>query len=87
MARRNLISPVSTEEPTVVGRGGMVTATDVIALESITVNMGDPRHDVNGSGSTDEATRPQSPKAWSGSQRGHRTRSAGKLRTGGRATP
>lgn len=61
MARRNLIYSVSTEEPTVVGIGCMVTATYVIALESIYVNMGDPLHDVNGSGSTDEATRPKSP--------------------------
>jgi hypothetical protein len=87
MARMDLIYPVSTEEPTVVGIGCRVTATYVIVLESIDVNMGDPRHDVNGSGSTDEATRPKSPDACSGSQRGHSTRSAGKLRTWGRATP
>ena len=87
MAQRNLIYPVSTEEPTVVGIGCMVIATYVIALESIYVNMGDPLHDVNGSGSTDEEARPKSPNACSGSQRGHSTRSAGKLRTWGRATP
>jgi hypothetical protein len=54
--------------------------------ESISVNGGDPSHDVNGSGSTDEETRPKSPDACEGSQRGHSTLRTGKPSTWGRAT-
>ena len=42
MARINLIYPVPTEEPAIAGRGCMVTATYVIPLGSINVNMGGP---------------------------------------------
>jgi len=45
----------------------MVTATYVIPLESIKVNMGGPSADANGSGSTEGATRPKSPDAAGGS--------------------
>jgi hypothetical protein len=65
----------------------MVTATYVIPLESIKVNMGGPSADANGSGSTEGATRPKSPDAAGGSQRGHTTRRTGKPSTWGRATP
>ena len=87
MARINLIYPVPTEEPAIAGRGCMVTATYVIPLESINVNMGGPSADANGSGSTDGATRPKSPDAAGGSQRGHTTRRTGKPSTWGKATP
>jgi hypothetical protein len=83
----NLIYPVPTEEPAIAGKGCMVTATYVIPLESINVNMGGPSADANGSGSTDGVTRPKSPDAAGGSQRGHTTRRMGKPSTWGRATP
>ena len=51
------------------------------------MNVGDPAWDVKESGITDVVTRPKSSNAQTGSQRGHRTRRAGKPRTGGRATP
>jgi hypothetical protein len=59
MVRTNLIYPVPTEEPAIAGIGCRITATYLISLESITVNMGDPSVDANESGSTDGETRPE----------------------------
>lgn len=56
MARRNLIYPVPTREPAIAGTGRWITATYVIALESITVNMGDLSDDANESGSKELET-------------------------------
>jgi hypothetical protein len=64
----------------------MITATYVISLESISVNMGDPADDANESGSSEWETTPKTSDVSEGSQRGHSTRRAGKPRTWGRAT-
>jgi hypothetical protein len=54
--------------------------------ESIDVNMGDPSNDAKESGSSGLETVPKTSDALEGSQRGHSSQSAGKPRTGRRAT-
>jgi hypothetical protein len=83
----NLTYPIPTREPAIAGRGRQRTATYVISLESMAVNMGDPSGDANESGSSEWETTPKTSDASEGSQRGHSTRSAGKPCTWGRATP
>ena len=55
-------------------------------VESINRNLGGPFGDDKESGSSGLETTPKTSDAPEGSQRGHSTRSAGKPRTGGRAT-
>jgi hypothetical protein len=55
-------------------------------VESIIRNLGDPSDNANESGSSGLETTSKSSDVSEGSQRGHSTQSAGKPRTGGRAT-
>jgi hypothetical protein len=78
--------PTPTREPRYAGRGGSITTTYTISFESIDGNMGELIRDVKESGSHGVATHLNSSDAPISSQRGHRSRRAGKPRTGRRAT-
>jgi hypothetical protein len=78
--------PTPTREPRYAGRGCSITATYTISFESINGNMGELIRDVKESGSNGVATHLKFSDAPISSQRGHSSRSAGKPRTGRRAT-
>src|ERR671915_40813 len=82
-----LIYPTYTREPRYAGKGRQDNRHLHDLAESITGNMGGPPDDAKESGSRVLETASKSSDASGGRQRGHSTRSAGKLRTGGRATP
>jgi hypothetical protein len=84
--RTNLIYPASTQEPAVAGIGCMDNHHLRDRVESIKRNLGGPLGDDKESGSSGLETTPKTSDAPEGSQRGHSTQSAGKPRTGGRAT-
>jgi hypothetical protein len=86
-AQMNLVYAVPTWELPIgsIGCCGNHHLRDL--AESISVNVGGPSDDANESGSTDGETCPKTSDASGGSQRGHSSRSAGKPRTGRRATP
>jgi hypothetical protein len=82
----HLIYPMSTEEPAIAGTGRSDNRHLRDLAESIMRNLGDSSDNANESGSSELETTPKSSDVSEESQRGHSTRSAGKPRTGGRAT-
>jgi hypothetical protein len=82
----NLISPMSTAEPAIAGKGRKDNHHLHDLAELISENLGDHSWHGKESGSTDGAThhKPSNVPEWS--QRGRSPQGAGKPRTGGRAT-